>query len=215
MESRSPTVYRTRSWQNRRRALRALGGAGLVLVGYLIGRWQDTPADPMITTPIVASPTVTSIPAEPSELSEPSATPSEAAPSPVTYALLQAEAAAELAGVQTEPTDDEGGGENVGWINRDDHLRFDGFDFGAVAATKARIRVASGAGGTGRIQIRVDSRTADPVGELSVGNTGGWQSWRTDTAVLRPVTGVHTVYVTFTSNDGAEFANVNWLQFEH
>ncbi|MBO3742774.1 carbohydrate-binding protein [Actinoplanes flavus] len=210
MENRSPNVYRTRSWQNRRRALLALGGVGLVLVGYLLGRWQDTPADPVITGQTVVTPDATTTPP-----AAPSATPASAEPNPVKYPVLQAEAATELAGVDTQPTDDEGGGDNVGWINRDDHLRFDNFAFGAVPATAARIRVSSGAGITGRVQIRLDSRTNDPVGELSVGNTGGWQKWRTDTAVLKPVTGTHTVFVTFTSAEGAEFVNVNWLQFEH
>ncbi|GGN60518.1 hypothetical protein GCM10010112_16840 [Actinoplanes lobatus] len=209
MENLSPTVYRTRSWQNRRRALLALGGAGLVLVGYLLGRWQDTPADPVFTGQTVATPGATTPPATPS------ATPASAEPVPVKYPVLQAEAATELAGVETQPTEDEGGGDNVGWINRDDYLRFDNFDFGAVPATAARIRVASGAGTTGRVQIRLDSRTNDPVGELSVSNTGDWQKWRTDTAVLKPVTGTHTVFVTFTSDEGAEFVNLNWLQFDH
>ncbi|GAA0465102.1 hypothetical protein Aca07nite_79660 [Actinoplanes capillaceus] len=213
MENRSPTVYRTRSWQNRRRALLALGGAVLLLVGYLLGRWQDTPADPVITGQTAVTPGAASAPAAPP--APPSTTPTSAEATPVKYPVLQAEAATELAGVETQPTEDEGGGDNVGWINRDDYLRFDNFDFGAVPATAARIRVASGAGITGRVQIRLDSRANDPVGELSVGNTGGWQKWRTDTAVLKPVTGTHTVFVTFTSTEGAEFVNLNWLQFDH
>ncbi|GIE77829.1 hypothetical protein Aph02nite_37790 [Actinoplanes philippinensis] len=213
MDQRSPTVYRTKSWQNRRRVVTVLGGAGLVLVGYLLGRWQDTPAEPVITpqaavTTPAATPEATS--------AEPDASPSPAPPAGAApYPVLQAESATELAGVQTQATEDEGGGQNIGWVNRDDHLRFDNFDFGAVPATQVRLRLASGSGISGRVQVRLDSRDAAPVGEVSVSDTGGWQSWRTGTAVLQPVSGVHTVFVTFTANDGGEFVNLNWLQFVH
>ena len=189
-----------------------LGAAGLLLVGYLLGRWQDTPAAPVVPTPASAggsaAPVVTSAAPDP----EPSA---GAGATPIEYAVLQAESATELSGVERERTDDEGGGENIGYVNRDDHLRFDNFEFGAVAANRVAIRLSSGSDITGRVQIRLDSRDAAPVGELSVSNTGGWQTWRTDTAALQPVTGVHTVFVTFSSDDGGEFVNINWLRFEH
>ncbi|MEV6299038.1 carbohydrate-binding protein [Actinoplanes sp. NPDC051861] len=204
MDHRSPTVYRSRSWTNRRRALIALAVGGLVLLGYLIGQWGDSPEPAAFTPPPAPSPSPSPVISE-----------SSAAPSPVEYALLQAESANELAGIQTEGTQDEGGGDNVGWITRHDHLRFDGFDFGEVPATKVRVRVASDAGVTGRLEFRLDSRDSPPIGELSVSNTGGWQSWRTDGAVLEPVTGVHTVFVTFTTADDSEFVNINWFQFEH
>jgi hypothetical protein len=209
----SPTVYRTKSWQNRRRALTVLGGVGLVLVGYLLGRWQDTPADPVIA-PQAA---VTGAPSAKAPDAPPAEAPASAAPeaTAIEYPVLQAESATELAGVETEGVQDEGGGDYVGWINRDDHLRFDNFDFGAVAATKLNLRLASDSGINGRIQVRLDSRDAPVVGELSVTDTGGWQTWRTGTAVLQPVTGVHTVFLTFTANDGGDFVNLNWLRFEH
>ena len=216
MDHRSPNVYRTRSWTNRRRALTALGGLGLVLLGYGLGRWQDTPADPAVVLPAVPVAAASAAPAAaPVTSAAPAPAPTTPAPTPIKYAVLQAEAATELNGIQAQETEDEGGGQNVGWINRNDFLRFDNFDFGPVPATKARVRVASGAGITGRVQIRLDSRESEPVGEVSVSNTGGWQNWRTGTAALQPVTGVHTVFVTFTAADDSEFMNVNWLQFEH
>jgi hypothetical protein len=186
-----------------------LAGAGLLLTGYLLGRWQDTPADPVVTPQAVVT---TSAAAPVATSAEPAPAPS---PSAVPYPVLQAESATELAGVETEGTEDEGGGDYVGWINRDDHLRFDNFDFGDVPATQVRLRVASDSGITGRLQIRLDSRDAAPVGELSVSDTGGWQEWRTNTAALQPVSGVHTVFVTFTANDGGDFLNLNWMQFVH
>ncbi|GAA4590914.1 hypothetical protein BJY16_000100 [Actinoplanes octamycinicus] len=208
MDQPSPTVYRTRSWTNRNRALAGLAALGLLLIGYAIGRWQDTPAAPAAAAP--AAPV--SAPASPSAAASPSATPE---PVPVKYGPLQAEAADELAGIQTQDTEDEGGGQNVGWISRSDHLRFDDFVFGEVPATKARFRVASGAAVSGRVQIRLDTLESEPIGQVSVSNTGGWQTWRTDTAALTPVTGTHTVFVTFAADDDSEFMNVNWIQFDH
>jgi hypothetical protein len=207
----SPNVYRTRSWTARRRVLTSLGGVALVLLGYALGRWQDTPADPVAALPPVPVADAASAPTESAESPSPSR--EAAKPKPIEYAVLQAESATELSGVETQDTEDEGGGQNVGWINRSDYLRFDNFEFGEVAATKAKLRLASGAGISGRVEIRLDSRDNAPVGEVGVSNTGGWQNWLTNTAALQPVTGVHTVFLTFTAPEDVEFVNVNWIQF--
>jgi len=202
-----PSVYRTRAYRTRQRVLYALAGVGLVLVGYLIGRWQDTPA-----TPAAAHP-----PAAPASSSPPSASPAPTTPppSPTVYRKLQAESADALNGIQTQDTEDQGGGQNVGWIAGGDSLRFDGIDFGPVPATKVDVRVASDADDGGRMDIRLDSPDAKPVGSMRVTRTGGWQAWRTDEVTLQPVTGVHTVFLTFTRDGDGEFLNINWLQFAH
>jgi hypothetical protein len=48
---------------------------------------------------------------------------------------------------------------------------------------------------------------------VSIGNTGGWQSWRSVPGSMSTVTGTHTVYLTFVSGQGADFVNVNWFAF--
>lgn len=212
MDHRSPNVYRTRSSTTRRRALTALGGVVLLLTGYAIGRWQDTPAE--VAAPVVPAAATGPAPASGSPAPA-SAAPASPSPVAIEYAVLQAESATELAGIDTQGTEDSGGGLNAAWINRNDHLRFDNVEFGAVAATKARLRLSSGAGVPGRVELRLDSKDNAPVGEVSISNTGGWQEWRTVTAALTPITGVHTVFVTFTAPDDSEFVNVNWLQFAH
>jgi hypothetical protein len=183
----SPSVYRTKAHRVRQRSLIALAGLGLVLAGYGLGRWQDSP------TPAVAGP-----------------------PSlePTVYPKLEAEAADGNVGIQAQPTEDEGGGENVGWIANGDQLRFDDVDFGPVAATKLDVRVASDAE-RGRMEIRLDSAEGPAVGTLNVTRTGGWQKWRTDQVDIEPTTGKHTVFLVFVRDDGNEFVNLNWLQFVH
>lgn len=59
----------------------------------------------------------------------------------------------------------------------------------------------------------MDSATGTVVGSFALANTGGWQSWRTVPANMSEVTGVHTVYLTFSSGQPADFVNVNWFTF--
>ena len=133
------------------------------------------------------------------------------------YTTLQAESFNAQSGTQTETTTDTGGGQDVGYIANGDWLQYNGVDFSATAARNVQVRVASGAAGgvSGLVEVRLDSRTAAPVGSFAVGNTGGWQSWRTVPANISAVTGVHTVYLTFTSGQAADFVNVNWFTFVH
>ncbi|MEO3859459.1 glycoside hydrolase family 16 protein [Acrocarpospora sp. B8E8] len=128
---------------------------------------------------------------------------------------IQAEAYQAQQGTIRETTTDSGGGQNVGAIANGDWLRFDGVNFGSTAATQFRARVASGAAGgvSGLVQVRLDSLTGPVVGDFALANTGGWQSWRTIPANIAPVTGTHTVYLTFSSGQPADFVNVNWFTF--
>lgn len=191
----------------RRRVLFGLAGVALLSAGYGLGRWQDTPASSATTdSPAAAATTAAPV--------SPSAAPSSQAPVATVYPTLQAEAAA-LKGIQTQDTEDEGGGQNVGWIADGDSMRFDNVDFGAVPATKLEARVASDGGDGGRMEVRLDSPETAPVGTLKVTSTGGWQTWRTDVVSLTPVTGAHTVFLTFAREDDGEFLNLNWLLFRH
>jgi hypothetical protein len=202
----NPSVYRTRAYRNRQRVLYALAAVGLVLVGYLIGRWQDTPAAPA-ATPIISDKSEKSAEVE-------SPAPTTPPPSPTVYQRVEAESGT-LNGIQAQETTDEGGGQNVGWIANGDSIRFDNYDFGPVPATKVDVRVASAADDGGRMDIRLDTPDATPIGTMRVTRTGDWQQWRTDEVTLTPVTGAHTVYLTFARDGDGEFVNLNWLQFQH
>lgn len=109
------------------------------------------------------------------------------------------------------------GGKDVGYIANGDWLEFRNVRFGAKSPKQFTVRAASGAsaGISGLIEIRLDSRTNAPVGTIAVGSTGGWQAWRSIDGTVNPaVSGTHTVYMTFTSGQPAEFINVNWLAFK-
>jgi beta-glucanase (GH16 family) len=131
------------------------------------------------------------------------------------YGTIQAESANAQSGTQTETCAE--GGLDVGWIANGDWLQFNNVDFGSSPAHQFSARVASGAAGgvSGLVEVRLDSRANAPIGSFAIANTGGWQSWRTVPGTIAATTGVHTVYLTFTSGQPADFVNVNWLTFAH
>ncbi|MEZ0092337.1 beta-1,3-glucanase family protein [Streptacidiphilus sp. EB129] len=131
------------------------------------------------------------------------------------YSTIQAEAWTSQSGTVTEPTSDTGGGQDVGSIANGDWLCYAGIDFGTGGATQFQARVASGAaaGVSGLVQVRLDAATNPVIGSFSLANTGGWQSWRTVPANMTRATGVHTLYLTFSSGQPADFVNVNWFTF--
>ncbi|QNP69158.1 carbohydrate-binding protein [Streptomyces roseirectus] len=131
------------------------------------------------------------------------------------YAPIQAESYDAQSGATTETTSDTGGGQNIGSLANGDWAQYKNVNFGSTPATQFRARVASGASGgvSGLVEVRLDSRTATPVGSFSLAGTGGWQSWRTVPANITAVTGTHDVYLTFTSGQPNDFVNVNWFEF--
>lgn len=133
------------------------------------------------------------------------------------YSTIQAESFSQQSGLITEATTDSGGGQNIGAIANGDWALYPNVDFGSSAATNFQARVASGAasGVSGLVEVRLDSRSNAPIGSFALGNTGGWQSWRTVPANISAVTGVHNVYLTFTSGQPADFVNLNWFTFVH
>lgn len=147
--------------------------------------------------------------------STPSSSSSGGGTSVSAYSTIQAASYTSQNGTQTETTSDTGGGQDVGWIANGDWLAYANVDFGSAGATQFKARVASGAasGVSGLVQVALDSPTASPVGSFSIGSTGGWQTWETVPANISRVTGVHTVYLTFSSGQPADFVNVHWFTF--
>ena len=133
------------------------------------------------------------------------------------YSTIQAESYDAQSGTTTETTTDTGGGSDVGYIANGDWLQFNNVNFSSTAATQFSGRVASGiaGGASGLVEVRLDSRSNTPIGSFAIANTGGWQTWKTVPSNISAVTGTHTVYITFTSGQSADFVNLNWLTFGH
>ncbi|MFG1813281.1 carbohydrate-binding protein [Kribbella sp. NPDC049174] len=131
------------------------------------------------------------------------------------YSTVQAETSTQRSSIGVETTTDTGGGQNLMQIGNGDWALYRGLDFGSTAATQFIARVASGAAGgvSGLVEVRLGSRSNAPIGSFAIANTGGWQSWRTVPANISGVTGVHDVYITFTSGQPSDFVNLNWLTF--
>jgi len=131
------------------------------------------------------------------------------------YDRTEAEAFQQNGGLTVGGTTDTGGGQHVGPAGNGDWALYEDIDFGTTPARQFVARVASGAAGgvSGLVEVRLDSRSNAPIGSFAVGNTGGWQSWRTIPANISGVTGVHDVYLTFTSGQPADFVNLNWFNF--
>jgi hypothetical protein len=133
------------------------------------------------------------------------------------YGTIQAESANQLSGLTVQATTDTGGGQNLANAANGDWAMYQNVDFGSTGATQFYGRVASGAAGgvSGLVEVRLDSAGSAPIGSFAIANTGGWQAWRTVPANIVKVTGVHTVYLTFTSGQPADYVNLNWISFGH
>lgn len=99
-------------------------------------------------------------------------------------------------GIQTAPCSE--GGECIGWIEHGDWVRYERVNLGQ-RTEQLEIRAASATDG-GIIEIRRDGPDGDLLGTCSVPNTGGWQSWSSFNAKIKPLSGVKTLCLVFRSN---------------
>jgi PKD repeat protein len=118
-------------------------------------------------------------------------------------------------GVQTEGTSDEGGGNNIGFIEHGDYISFERVNLEEL--TGIRFRVAS-AGSGGTIQLRLDAPDGQLVGETAFINpTGGWQNWQNvDLPLPNPPEGTHELFIVFNNPAAGDnsLMNLNWFQVQ-
>jgi len=96
-------------------------------------------------------------------------------------------------GVQAAPCSE--GGQCIGWINHNDWARYERVDFGQ-GTEQMVIRAASVTDG-GAIEIRLGSPSGELLGSCRVPHTGGWQSWSSFQAKIKPLSGAQTVCLVF------------------
>lgn len=110
-------------------------------------------------------------------------------------------------GLATEATSDTTGGYDLGYISNGATAVYPNVDFGATVSTVS-VRAASQSGGA-TATFYLDSPSGTPIATVTLPSTNGWQNWQTTTAPVTSASGVHDVYIVFTSG-----ANFNWFQFQ-
>jgi endoglucanase Acf2 len=117
---------------------------------------------------------------------------------------VQAEDYSSMNGIELEGTTDDGGGQNVGWIDAGDWMDYE-VNVATAGTYTVNFRVAS-AGGGGALELRSDGQT---LAAESIPATGGWQNWTTISASINLNAGTQTLRV-YAASGGW---NLNWISF--
>ncbi len=123
---------------------------------------------------------------------------------------FQAENYDSMAGVATEACADAGGGSDIGSVNNttgDSYVAFNNIDF-ASGCSSVLVRAAS-ASANGTIEFHTDSAAGPVLATAPVGNTGGWQTWKTIVAPVSGASGLHKLFAVFEN----AASNLNWFKF--
>ena len=125
---------------------------------------------------------------------------------------IQAENYTTMSGVQTETTQDTGGGLNVGYFHDGDWMSYADTQFVAPVTGNYKItyRVASNGGGGSFALHEADKSVQYDV--VNIPNTGGTQKWVNVERTVSLKAGVHSLGLT-TVTRGAGY-NINWLKVE-
>ena len=129
------------------------------------------------------------------------------------YLRTEAETIAWSVGVKTE--NNKKTGVYVSEIHNGDNIKVREVDFGTKQPTAFIASAASALQG-GRIEVRLDSLTTQPIAVVTIPYTGGWEKWRKVQAnVTRQVSGKHDVYFTCTGYKGMKLFNLDWWRFQN
>jgi glucosylceramidase len=120
---------------------------------------------------------------------------------------IQASSYSSESGLQTEATSDTTGGYDLGYLTNGAYAVYKNVDFGS-SVTKVNVRAASASTGA-TATFYLDSPSGSPIATVTLPATGGWQSWQIVSASVSGGSGVHDLYIVFTSG-----ANVNWFEFQ-
>lgn len=124
-----------------------------------------------------------------------------------TTEFIEAECFSAMQGIQTEDCSE--GTLNVGYIQNEDWIAYNGIDLTDMKSIKARV---SGKTTGSTIEVRLNDITGTLIGELKVSNTDGNQNWITDSTNIIQTEGIQDVYLVFKGGDGYLF-NINHFGF--
>lgn len=111
-------------------------------------------------------------------------------------------------GVQTENTADAGGGQDVGWIDAGDWMRYAPLTLFSAGTYTVSFRVATP--NTGQQLALVNAVTGETLATVALPNTGGWQTWGTVSTTVKLPAGPIQFKVVARS---AGF-NFNWFSYQ-
>ena len=115
-------------------------------------------------------------------------------------------------GVQQTVTSGASAGRRVGSISRGDWWAYENVNLRNIDSITAR--VSSGSNNNGRIEFRLDAPDGPMVAEVSVPNTGGWDSYRTlDPVPVSDPGGTHTLYLVAADDQAGDLLDLDWLRF--
>ncbi len=124
---------------------------------------------------------------------------------------IEAESLVENHGLAVESCPDEGGTENLAYIDNGDYAAYENVYF-ARGTRGFMARVSSDTEG-GYIQLRLDSPSGEIIGEAKVERTGGWQNYQDVFCELdRSVEGLHRLYLGCVGERTGMY-NINWFRF--
>lgn len=115
---------------------------------------------------------------------------------------IQAEDFCAMSGIQTQSTDDNGGGQNVGYIDAGDYMDYR-VNIPSNGTYEVKYRVASKFA-SGKVDLRVNGSSK---GEISIPNTGDWQRFETVSRNVTLSSGAQTIRLYAT---GSKW-NINWF----
>ena len=129
--------------------------------------------------------------------------------SPISFAhpipgKIQAENYSAQRGMQTEPTSDTGGGQNIGFIDTGDWMDYE-VNVASAGDYTVAFRVASN---VNNIQFDLKQGTA-VLTSVNSATTGGWQVWKTVTQNVTLAAGQQTLRIEGTGSGW----NINWMEY--
>ena len=128
------------------------------------------------------------------------------------YVCVQAETMAFSSGVATSQFKN---GVYVDAIHNGDYVKLRAVDFGNGGAEKVVASMSSALSG-GTAEWHIDAVDGELMATLVVGNTGGWESFVTvESDIVKDITGIHDVYISFKGYKGCRLMNFDWWQLKY
>lgn len=123
---------------------------------------------------------------------------------------IEAEGFSNQSGVEVESTQDNGGGQNLGFLDPDDYMEYE-VNVQYSGDYTLNFRTASEQDGAVSLELVDIDGQVTGLGTVTLAATGGWQTWATTSREIVIEEGLYTLRVVVTE---APF-NFNWMEFQY